>query len=194
MAKEKKKNQLNSRSVIVIVLCFAILLYMGIRFVKKQSEINAKQAHLTERESVLESLSVANEEVSAALKDGDTEPFEIRLYGIDAPERGQEYAKQSREELIKLIRNKSIRVEVMDADRYGRTVAKVFRNGLYINLELLKRGLAWFYSYHAGADDELRQAQEYARAHKNGLWQSDTPISPRKRRKSNPSTRHKGVK
>lgn len=71
MAKEKKKNQLNSRSVIVIVLCFAILLYMGIRFVKKQSEINAKQAHLTERESVLESLSVANEEVSAALKDGD---------------------------------------------------------------------------------------------------------------------------
>lgn len=130
----------------------------------------------------------------SALKDGDTEPFEIRLYGIDAPERGQEYAKQSREELIKLIRNKSIRVEVMDTDRYGRTVAKVFRNGLYINLELLKRGLAWFYSYHAGADDELRQAQEYARAHKNGLWQSDTPISPRKRRKSNPSTRHKGVK
>lgn len=71
MAKEKKKKQLNSRSVIVIVLCFVLLLYMGIRFVKKQSEINAKQAHLTERESVLESLSVANEEVRAALKDGD---------------------------------------------------------------------------------------------------------------------------
>ena len=67
----KEKNQLNSRSVIVIVLCFVILLYMGIRFVKKQSEINAKQAHLTERESVLESISVSNEEVSAAIENGD---------------------------------------------------------------------------------------------------------------------------
>ena len=71
MAKEKKKNQLNSRSVIVIVLCFAILLYMGIRFVKKQCEINAKEAYLTERESVLESISVSNEEVSAAIENGD---------------------------------------------------------------------------------------------------------------------------
>lgn len=71
MANEKKKNQLNSRSVIVIVLCFVLLLYMGIRFIKAQSEINAKQAQLTERESVLESLVASNEEVSAALEDGD---------------------------------------------------------------------------------------------------------------------------
>jgi cell division protein FtsB len=71
MAKEKKKNQLNSRSVIVIVLCFVLLLYMGIRFVTKQSEINAKQAYIAERESVLESLVAENEEVSAAIKDGD---------------------------------------------------------------------------------------------------------------------------
>lgn len=71
MTKEKKKNQLNSRSVIVIVLCFVLLLYMGIRFVKKQSEINAKQAQLTELQSIEASLAASNEEVSAALKDGD---------------------------------------------------------------------------------------------------------------------------
>ncbi len=71
MAKGKKKNQLNSRSVIVIILCFVILLYMGIRFIKAQSKINAKEAQLTELESVLESISVSNEEVSAAIEDGD---------------------------------------------------------------------------------------------------------------------------
>lgn len=71
MAKEKKKNQLNSRSVIVIVLCFVILLYMGIRFVKAQSEINAKEAQLTELESIEESLVAENEELEAAIKDGD---------------------------------------------------------------------------------------------------------------------------
>lgn len=71
MAQEKKKNQLNSRSVIVIVLCFVLLLYMGIRFVKKQSEINAKQAQLTELESIYESQIAENEELEAAIKDGD---------------------------------------------------------------------------------------------------------------------------
>lgn len=71
MAKEKKKNQLNSRSVIVIILCFVLLLYMGIRFVKAQSEINAKEAQLTELESIHESLVAENEEVSSAIKDGD---------------------------------------------------------------------------------------------------------------------------
>ncbi|MBE6800838.1 MAG: hypothetical protein E7529_06500 [Ruminococcaceae bacterium] len=71
MAKEKKRNQLNSRSVIVIVLCFVLLLYMGIRFVKAQSEINAKEAQLTELESIRESIVAENEEVSAAIKDGD---------------------------------------------------------------------------------------------------------------------------
>ena len=71
MTTEKKKNQLNPRSVIVIVLCFVLVLYMGIRFIKAQSEINAKEAQLTELESVLESISVSNEEVSAAIENGD---------------------------------------------------------------------------------------------------------------------------
>ena len=71
MAKEKKKNQLSSRSVIVIVLCFVLLLYMGIRFVKAQSEINAKEAQLIELESVNESLVAENDELEAAIKDGD---------------------------------------------------------------------------------------------------------------------------
>ena len=71
MARAKKKKQLSSRSVIVIVLCFAILLYMGIRFVKARSEINAKEAQLTELESIYESQVAENEELDAAIKDGD---------------------------------------------------------------------------------------------------------------------------
>ena len=44
---------------------------MGIRFVKAQSEINAKQAQLTELESIYESQIAENEELEAAIKDGD---------------------------------------------------------------------------------------------------------------------------
>ena len=71
MTTKKKKNQLKPHSVLVIVLCFVLLLYMGIRFVKAQSEINAKEAQLTELESILESQEAENKELEAAIKDGD---------------------------------------------------------------------------------------------------------------------------
>ena len=44
---------------------------MGIRFIKAQSEINAKEAQLTELESIYESQVAENEELKAAIKDGD---------------------------------------------------------------------------------------------------------------------------
>ena len=71
MATQKKKNQLKPHSIVVIVLCFVLLLYMGIRFVKAQSEINAKEAQLTELESIYESRVSENEELKAAIKEGD---------------------------------------------------------------------------------------------------------------------------
>ncbi len=73
MATNKKKNQLKPHSVLVIVLCFVLLLYMGIRFIKAQSEINAKEAQLTELESIYESRVSENEELKAAIEDGDKE-------------------------------------------------------------------------------------------------------------------------
>ena len=118
-----------------------------------------------------------------AHKEGEENCFEIRLYGIDAPERGQEYAKQARERLIKLIRNKSIRVEQMDTDRYGRCVAKVYRGDTYVNLEMLRLGLAWHYTHHAGHDAQLLLAALDAQNAGLGLWQAPAPIPPRQWRR-----------
>ncbi len=71
MATKKNKKQLKPHSVLVIVLCFVLLLYMGIRFIKAQSEINAKAAQLTELESIYESKVSENEELKSAIKNGD---------------------------------------------------------------------------------------------------------------------------
>lgn len=71
MEAQKKKNQLKPRSVLVIVLCFVILLYIGIRYIKAQSEINAKETQFTELESVYESRVAKNKELKSAIKDGD---------------------------------------------------------------------------------------------------------------------------
>ncbi len=71
MLKAKKKTQLSPRSVVVIVLCFVLLLYMGIRLVKVQSEINAKEAQLAELQRVYDDQVADNKAVKAAIKNGD---------------------------------------------------------------------------------------------------------------------------
>lgn len=123
-----------------------------------------------------------------AIRTEDSEETEIRLYGIDAPEKGQEYAKQSREKLIKLIRNKKIRVEVQDTDPYGRQVGKVYVGKTYVNLEMVKSGLAWYYEHHAKNAKDLKKAHDKARKEKKGLWQDDSPVNPRDWRRNHDSS------
>ncbi len=115
----------------------------------------------------------------AVVREGETEETEVRLYGIDAPEKGQDYAKQSREKLIKLIRNKQVRVEVQDTDTYGRSVGKVYVGKTYVNLEMVKAGLAWYYEHHAEEAKDLKKAEAKARKDKKGLWKDDAPVNPK---------------
>lgn len=127
----------------------------------------------------------------AAVKEGETEETEVRLYGIDAPEKGQEYAKQAREKLIKLIRNKQVRVEVQDTDTYGRSVGKVYVGKTYVNLEMVKSGLAWYYEHHAKDAKDLKKAEVKARKDKKGLWKESAPINPKDWRRDHASAHDK---
>ena len=70
------------------------------------------------------------------VSDGDTihmivknQKYKIRFYGIDTPERTQEYGLEAKEFVYKRIMNRNIKVRVMDTDRYGRKVGKVYYNG-----------------------------------------------------------------
>lgn len=123
----------------------------------------------------------------AVIKDGESEETEVRLYGIDAPEKGQDYAKQSREQLIKLIRNKKVKVVVQATDDYGRQVGKVYVGKTYVNLEMVKTGLAWYYEHHAENAKDLKKAHAKARKEKKGLWKDESPINPKDWRRDHPS-------
>lgn len=118
---------------------------------------------------------------------GEDEEVRVRLYGIDAPEKSQEYAGQSRKKLEKLIRGKRIRLEVMDKDKYGRFVAKVYVGETYVNLEMLRAGLAWHYEYYADKknDHALVKAEEDARLARKGVWSADSQVvHPREHRRT----------
>ena len=109
----------------------------------------------------------------------DGERVRVRLYGIDAPEKDQEFALFARRKLGKLIYNRQIRVEVVDIDKYGRYVGRVYAGDRYVNRFMLKEGLAWHYKHYAAEDELLAEAESRARAAGRGIWASAVPCRPR---------------
>lgn len=118
------------------------------------------------------------------ITDGDTlkvliegKEVKVRLAEIDAPERGQPFGTRARQSLSELAFNKQARLVVHDRDRYGRTVAKVYVDGVDVNAELVRRGMAWVYPKYA-KDPELFEIERQARTAGKGLWSQDHPIPP----------------
>lgn len=123
--------------------------------------------------------------------DGDTltildtsnQQFKIRLSGIDAPEKGQPFGSQAKESLSEMVFNKQVLVESDKMDRYRRKVGKVQHEGIDVNLEQVKRGMAWHYTAYAKeqapADREAYgNAEAEARAQRRGLWQESPQWAP----------------
>ena len=120
------------------------------------------------------------------VSDGDTlllhsgsQRIKVRMYGIDAPELKQSYGEDSKSYLEKRILNKNVDVKVINEDKYGRKVGKVFYKNKDINLEMIKTGNAWFYEYHAKKEKEYRKASKSAQEQKLGLWKDKNPQNPR---------------
>lgn len=114
--------------------------------------------------------------LTLTLPDKSTE--KIRLYGIDAPERQQDYAEEAKQRLSELTAGKEIRAEVMNRDRYGRAVARVYTDKTDVCLAMVSSGCAWHYVIYAPLDIDLAEAETLASAQKWGLWQHPHPVAP----------------
>lgn len=112
-----------------------------------------------------------------AISDGDTltlltagrEQVKVRLSDIDAPESGQPYGSRARQELSELAFGKEARVDGRVTDHYGRTVGRVFVEGLDVNAEMVRRGAAWIYGQYSH-DGALLAVEADAKAACRGLW------------------------
>lgn len=120
------------------------------------------------------------------IADGDTitildslnNPVKIRLYGIDCPERGQDFSKVAKRFTADRCYQKSVRVDIQDVDQYGRIVGIVYLpDGGQLNLGLLEAGLAWHYTAH-DQSDAFAQAEKRARQSKRGLWAHSDAQAP----------------
>nr|DAS72126.1 MAG TPA: nuclease-like protein [Caudoviricetes sp.] len=116
------------------------------------------------------------------ISDGDTitilqnkEQTKVRLYGIDAPEKKQDYGQRSKQFLASLIAGQAVEVEPKGKDRYKRTLGIVHFKGQDINAQMVLNGYAWAYvKYSRIYVDQEKTARE----NKRGLWQSSNPTPP----------------
>jgi micrococcal nuclease len=107
----------------------------------------------------------------------DSKPLKIRLANIDAPEKKQAYGQKSKESLSDICWNTDATYQAQSIDRYGRTVALVYCNGIEASAEQVKRGFAWAYTQY-NKDAALPALEQAARTAKVGLWNDDNPIAP----------------
>ena len=119
------------------------------------------------------------------IKDGDSflmrsegVKYEVRMYGIDAPEYKQPGGKNALRALMKLIKNKNVKVEKKGKDRYGRLIGKVHLGKMYVNLEMVKLGHAHWYKQYAPNDKDLQQAETEAKKAKRGIWSKPDTVKP----------------
>ncbi|KAI3783505.1 hypothetical protein L1987_42589 [Smallanthus sonchifolius] len=118
--------------------------------------------------------------------------YRIRLRGIDAPERSMPYGKEAKNELVKMIEGKCLKILIFDEDRYGRFVGDVYCNGIFVQESMLKKGLAWHYTDY-DKRPELEKWEKDARAKRVGLWASSNPEMPWEWRKNRRENRHPHV-
>src|SRR4051812_2509746 len=118
--------------------------------------------------------------------DGDTIGLaggeRVRYIGVDTPEAVkpgtpvQCYAKAASHFNARLVEGRRVRLryDAERQDRYGRTLAYVFRSqdGLFVNAELVRRGYATTLTIppNVAHADDFRQLARGARRAGRGLW------------------------
>jgi endonuclease YncB( thermonuclease family) len=126
---------------------------------------------------------------SITILDRSKSQHKQRLAAIDAPEKGQAFGNQSRENLARLVFDKAVEAHCHKKDRYGREVCKIMLGSTDVNLEQIRAGMAWWYREYANeqsAEDRASYAaaEEEARAFRRGLWNDANPVPPWEWRKN----------
>ena len=114
--------------------------------------------------------------------------YKVRYIGIDTPElddKRPEYCALAQEATRynrQLVEGKTVRLEkdISETDKYERLLRYVYVDDIFVNVELVRQGLAWAKAYEPDTtyQDILEKAEAEARQDKIGIWQEIEPPQP----------------
>lgn len=103
---------------------------------------------------------------------------QVRIHAIDAPERYQPFSDAARSSLSSLCLNAHARIQPLETDDYGRSIARVECRGEDVARHQVAAGMAWVYTHYAQTRPDLAELQADARSARRGLWVQDHPVAP----------------
>lgn len=111
--------------------------------------------------------------------DGDTvdtkSGIRVRLLGLNSPEYPEGcLSKRAKERLSELVLGKVIRLEILEKDRFGRSIAWVTtENDLPVSIVMAEEGLGVAEDITGERGRLLIEAQNRAQETKRGIWSSE---------------------
>ncbi|VVA44174.1 conserved hypothetical protein [Candidatus Roizmanbacteria bacterium] len=167
----KKKNKLVSY---ILVLLLVLLSFFGGSYFEKQ-KIKSSSYSPTPSYAINQNLSVVEVSDGDTLKLSDGKTF--RLYGVNSPELKEPLFEEAKAFTENLVLGKEISFEQEDnykVDKFSRTLGYIFIDGVNLNIELVRNGLARVVLYEKRAkikyQDELLSAEKTAKEMKLGVW------------------------
>ena len=138
------------------------------------------------------------EVVPGSIHDGDTlrvrsskgEVLKVRFACVDAPELKQPLGQESRNYLRSMINEAGgkVKVQIVDTDRYGRSVAELWTKSGLLQSRMTAAGMAFAYDQYAKNCpnwDAVKSSEKAASELKVGVWRSPSFERPWDYRKSN---------
>lgn len=123
-------------------------------------------------------VSVSDGDTITVMHEGRGE--KVRLYGIDCPESHQDFGARAKHFSSSMVFGKTVDVEAITTDKYGRTVGIVIYDGQALNKQLINQGYAWVYQKYCDRPEcaGWKQAEGQAMASKAGLWSMPNTTPP----------------
>ena len=117
-----------------------------------------------------------------------SQQLKIRFACVDAPERKQPGGLEARDELKRILEagNNRVKLNIVETDRYGRSVAEVWNGYGLVQSALAGSGLV--YPYEQYKDDcpswnAVKASGDYAMANSLGVWGNPNAVKPWESRK-----------
>jgi len=164
----------NKVTYLILVLFLMFASFFGGSYYEKK-KINLSQITPTPLISPIQKLTVVEVSDGDTLKLSDGKTF--RLYGVNAPEVKEPFFEEAKVFIQNLVLGKEISFEQetnYKVDKFGRELGYMFINGINLNIELVRNGLARVVLYEKKAkikyQDELLSAEKEAKEKKLGVW------------------------